>query len=115
MERTVNKVELNGYLGNDPVLFTIAGGYKKANISIATRESYKNKDGEWVNNSSWHNVVFWNKQAEQAVNELKKGMRISLEGKISYRRFTGKDGLEKFFTEIIAAGYKIIPLEEKVQ
>jgi single-strand DNA-binding protein len=113
MERTVNKVELNGFLGTDPVIFNTGNGGKVARLRIATTESYKTREGDWVNNTSWHNVVMFGKQAEAADKDLKKSMRIALTGRLVYRRYTDKDGNEKFVTEISSNNFEIVKLDEK--
>ncbi len=113
MEKTVNKVELNGYLGMDPSVFQVSKNAKKAILRIATNESFKNKNGEWEQRTSWHNVVLWGKHAEYADSELRKGMRVYVSGRLSYRKYTGKDGQERFVTEIIAAEVELISAESK--
>lgn len=114
MEKTVNKVELNGYLGADPTVFQLGkSNSKKAIVRMATNENFRNKNGDWEQRSSWHNVVLWGKLAEMADAELRKGMRISVTGRLSYRKYTGKDNLERFVTEIIASEAEIVKTEAK--
>jgi len=108
MERTVNKVELTGYLGADPVMFNPANGNSLARLRVATTESYKNKNGEWVNNTMWHNIVLWGKLAKEAVSELKKGNRISLIGRIVYNKYTDKEGADRYVTDIVVSSYKMV-------
>lgn len=107
MERTVNKVELTGHLGADPVMFNPSNGNTLARLRVATTESYKNKNGEWVNNTMWHNVVLWGKLAKDACNELKKGAKVSLTGRIVYNKYTDKEGKDRYVTDIVAATYQI--------
>jgi single-strand DNA-binding protein len=114
MEKTVNKVELNGYMGADPALFQIGkSNSKKAIVRMATNESFKNKNGDWEQRTSWHNVVLWGKLAEMADADLRKGMRVNITGRLSYRKYTGKDGQERFVTEIIATEVEIVKTEAK--
>ena len=100
--KTTNKVELNGYLGIDPEVNTLKNGNKVAHFTLATDESYKNKEGEWVKNTTWHRISLWNKEAEKAEANLKKGMRVMLTGKIVNREFIDKNGNKRAITEILA-------------
>jgi len=107
MEKTVNKVELNGFIGIEPEVKTLTNGSKLVRFRMATNESYKNKDGEWVTNTTWHNVVMWNKTAEKAEETLKKGTRITLEGKLISRQFTDKQGVKRTTFEILATTFEL--------
>jgi single-strand DNA-binding protein len=113
VNKTVNKVELNGYMGADPSVFQIGTNSKKAIVRMATNESFRNKAGDWEQRTSWHNVVMWGKLAEMADSDLRKGMRISVNGRLSYRKYTGKDGQERFVTEVIATEVEIVKAETK--
>jgi single-strand DNA-binding protein len=114
MEKTVNKVELNGHLGADPTIFQVGkNNSKKAIVRIATNENFRNKGGDWEQRTSWHNVVLWGKLAEMADADLRKGMRVNITGRLSYRKYTGKDGQERFVTEIIATEVEIVKAEAK--
>jgi single-strand DNA-binding protein len=95
----VNKVILIGNLGRDPEIMTFDNGVKKASFSLATTESYKNKDGQRVDQTEWHNIVLWRGLAEVAEKYLKKGGQIYLEGKIKTRSYE-QDGVKKYVTEI---------------
>lgn len=95
----VNKVILIGNLGRDPEIMTFDNGVKKVSFSLATSESYKNKEGQRVDQTEWHNVVLWRGLAEVAEKYLKKGDQIYLEGKIKTRSYE-QDGVKKYFTEI---------------
>ncbi|MGK0127855.1 MAG: single-strand DNA-binding protein, partial [Candidatus Azotimanducaceae bacterium] len=75
-----NKVQLIGNLGNNPEIITLESGKKLAKFSIATNESYKNAQGEKVQNTEWHNVVAWNATAEIVEKYLEKGKEIAIEG-----------------------------------
>lgn len=88
---STNKVQLVGYAGAAPELVDLKNkGYKKAVVSLATRESYK-KDGEWVNITTWHKVVAWNQMATRICSMVQKGSRISITGRVNYRQVeTGK-------------------------
>ena len=98
----VNKSILIGFLGKDPEVKTFQDGSKVANFSMATTESYKNKNGEKVDQTEWHNIVMWRGLAEIAEKWLKKGSQVYIEGKIATRSWEDKDGNKKYTTEIIA-------------
>ncbi len=95
----INKVILIGNLGRDPEVMTFDNGVKKASFSMATTESYKNRDGNRVDQTEWHNIVLWRGLAEVAEKYLKKGNMIYLEGKIKTRSYE-QDGVKKYVTEI---------------
>lgn len=101
MARGVNKVILVGNLGKDPEVQTF-DTYKKASFSLATTESSRDRDGNDVQHTEWHNIVMWRGLAEIAEQYLRKGSQVYVEGKIRTRSFDGKDGLKKFITEIQA-------------
>ena len=90
-----NKVQLIGHLGADVELKTLDNGNSVARISVATNEYYKNKAGEKVTDTTWHNVVAWGKTAELANQLLKKGSEVALEGKLSNRSYEDKTGVKK--------------------
>ena len=96
-----NKVQLIGNLGADPEMKTMENGNKLAKMSIATNESYTNKNGERVTDTEWHNVVAWGKTAELAEKLLKKGSEILIEGKLTHRDYTGADNVKRYFTEVV--------------
>ncbi len=96
-----NKVQLIGNLGNNPEIITLESGKKLAKFSIATNESYKNAQGEKVQNTEWHNVVAWNNTAEIVEKYLEKGKEIAIEGKLTSRSYDDKDGNKRYITEIV--------------
>ena len=96
-----NKVTLIGNLGKDPEIKEFEGGRKLAKFSLATTENYKNETGDRISETSWHNVLAWNGLATIAERYLKKGNEVAVEGRISYRDWEDKDGVKKYFTEII--------------
>jgi single-strand DNA-binding protein len=96
-----NKVQLIGNLGNNPEIITLESGKKLAKFSIATNESYKNAQGEKVQNTEWHNVVAWNATAEIVEKYLEKGKEIAIEGKLTSRSYDDKDGNKRYITEIV--------------
>ncbi|MBT9506361.1 single-stranded DNA-binding protein [Rhodoferax sp.] len=99
---SVNKVILVGNLGRDPEVRYLPSGDPVANITIATSSKYKSKTGEMVEETEWHRVTFFGKLAEIAGQYLKKGRPVYVEGRIKTRKYTDKDGVEKYATDIIA-------------
>lgn len=97
----VNKVILVGNLGKDPEVRYLDNGVAVANFSLATTENYKNKQGERVSQTEWHNIVLWRGLAEVAEKYLKKGSSIYIEGKIKNRKWEDKDGNTRYNTEIL--------------
>jgi len=97
---SVNKAILVGRVGKDPDIKTV-GSDQVANFSIATSEKYKNKQGEQVENTEWHNIVMWRKLAELAGKYVHKGDMLYIEGKIVTRNYD-KDGQKHYTTEIVA-------------
>ena len=98
----VNKVILLGNLGKDPEVRHLDSGVTVANFSLATTESYTNKQGERVNQTEWHNIVLWRGLADIADKYLKKGNSVYIEGKISNRKWEDKEGNTRYTTDIIA-------------
>jgi single-strand DNA-binding protein len=96
-----NKVQLIGNLGNDPEIVTLDSGKKLAKFSIATNESYKNKEGERVTDTQWHNVVAWGKTADIVEAYVTKGKEIAIEGKLTSRSYDDKDGQKRYITEVV--------------
>lgn len=108
----INKVTLIGNLGQDPEVRTLENGSKVARFSLATNENYKDKNGEWQSSTEWHNVVVWRDMAERAEKHLSRGMSVYVEGKISYRKYTDKDGVERTSTDITAMVIKSLEKKE---
>jgi len=98
----VNKVILIGNLGKDPEIRHLDNGIAVANFSLATTESYTNKQGERVNQTEWHNVVLWRGLADVAEKYLKKGNSVYIEGKINTKKWEDKEGVTRYSTDIIA-------------
>ncbi len=103
MARGVNKVILVGNCGKDPETRYMPSGGAVTNVSIATSESWKDKQsGETKERTEWHNVVFFNRLGEIAGEYLKKGSQVYIEGSLRTEKYTGKDGTEKYSTKIVA-------------
>jgi single-strand DNA-binding protein len=101
MSNLRNSVQLIGNLGLNPEIINLAGGKKLAKMSIATNETYKNSKGETVKETQWHNVTAWSKQAKIIEKYLLKGNEVCIEGKLSNRSYTDKEGVKRYTTEII--------------
>lgn len=97
----VNKVTLIGNLGKDPEVRHLENGNAVANFSLATSEVYKNKQGEKVTATEWHNIVLWTPLAELAEKFLKKGRQVYIEGKITNRTYQDKENVTRYVTEIV--------------
>lgn len=98
-----NKVQLIGNLGNDPEIINLESGKQLAKFSIATNESYKNQSGERIVDTQWHNVVAWGHTAALAEKYLIKGKEIAIEGKLTTRSWADKDGIKRYFTEVVCS------------
>lgn len=101
----MNKVILVGYVGKEPVIRYTKLGVPIANISLATNEFYKDKNGEKQQATEWHKVIAFNKSAEVIKKHVKKGSQISVTGKIRTRKYTDKEGIEKSITEIVMQSF----------
>jgi single-strand DNA-binding protein len=98
----VNKVILIGNLGKDPEVRYLDNGVAVANLSLATSENYKNKQGERVTQTEWHDVVLWRGLAEVAEKYLKKGSSVYVEGKLRTNKWVDKDEITRYKTEVLA-------------
>ncbi|HEX8023597.1 single-stranded DNA-binding protein [Mucilaginibacter sp.] len=96
-----NSVRLVGNLGMDPEVKVFDSSKKMVRLSIATNESYKNDKGEKITDTQWHNLVFWGPQAKLAEDLLKKGDEVAVEGKLSNRNYTDKDGVKRYISEVV--------------
>ena len=105
---SVNKVILVGRLGRDPETRYTGGGQAVANFSIATDETYKDRNGEKQKRTEWHKIVVWGKQAEIAQQYLKKGSLLFLEGRIQSREWQDKEGQKRTSFEIVATNFRML-------
>lgn len=100
MARGVNKVILIGNLGQDPELRYTGSGTAVCNMRLATNESYKDRDGQLVEKTEWHNVVAWARLAEICGEYLKKGAQVYFEGSLQTRSWEDRDGNTRYTTEV---------------
>ncbi|MCB1984352.1 MAG: single-stranded DNA-binding protein [Burkholderiales bacterium] len=105
---SVNKVILIGNLGKDPETRYMSSGDAVTNITLATTEVWKDKNGEKQEKTEWHRVTFYRKLAEIAGEYLKKGRSVYIEGKLETRKWTDKNGMDRYTTEIIATDMKML-------
>jgi single-strand DNA-binding protein len=106
-----NRVQLIGNLGNAPEVKDLDNGNKVARFAVATNDSYTNKKGERVDDTQWHNVVIWGKLAGIAQKYLAKGSQVVIDGKLTTRNYTDKEGVKKYFTEIVA--HELLMIDKK--
>ena len=107
MASSLNKVMLIGNLGADPIIRQTQDGKRLAQLSLATSETWKDKNtGEKKEKTEWHRIVIFNDGLAGVVeNYLKKGSKVYIEGQLQSRKYTDKDGVEKYTTEIVLANY----------
>lgn len=105
---SINKVILIGNLGRDPETRYLPNGDAVTNVSIATTETWKDKNGEKQEKTEWHRVTFYRRLAEIAGEYLKKGSQIYVEGRIEYRKWQDKDGQDRYSTDIVATEMKML-------
>lgn len=99
---SVNKAIIIGNLGQDPDLRYTQGGTAVANLSVATNEKWKDSNGQMQERTEWHRVVVFGATAENCSKYLSKGRQVYVEGRIQTKKYTDKQGVEKYSTEIIA-------------
>lgn len=104
----LNKASIIGNLGNDPDMRYTQSDTAVCNISVATTERWKNKDGERVEETEWHRVVAFGKLAEIMGEYLRKGSQVYIEGKIKTEKYTDKEGIERYSTKIYANEMKML-------
>lgn len=100
--RSLNKVQLIGRLGKDPEIQRFDENVMVAKFPLATSEAYKDKNGNLVENTDWHNVVAWRGLGQISEKFLKKGSQVYIEGKLKTRSWDDKDGNKRYTTEIVA-------------
>lgn len=117
MAGSINKVVLVGNLGRDPEVRHTNAGAKIVHLSVATSDSWKDKNGERQEKTEWHRVVVFNSNlADFAERFLKKGSKVYVEGALQTRKYTDASGVEKFSTEIVLGAYRgeLVSLDAKL-
>jgi single-strand DNA-binding protein len=110
-----NKVNLIGRLGAKPEIQNLNGGFQLVKLAVATNERYKDKAGEWKDNTQWHNVNAWGKTAERLVKMADKGVEIALEGKLVNRQYETKSGEKRYVTEVEMSDFMILTPSNKTK
>jgi single-strand DNA-binding protein len=105
---SVNKAILVGYVGNDPEVRYIESKTPVCNFRLATSEVYKNRNGERITSTEWHNIVLWRGLAEVAEKYVRKGTQLYIEGRIRTRSWDDKDGNKRYTTEIIGDNMQLL-------
>ncbi len=105
---SVNKVILLGNLGKDPDLRYTPSGKAVATFSLATSERWTSQDGQKQENTTWHNIVAWGKQAETIKEYLTKGRQVYLEGRIANRSYEDKEGNKKYISEVVVQNFSFV-------
>jgi len=108
---SLNSVHLIGNIGQDPEIINFDNGHKLAKVSLATSRTYKNAQGEKIQDTDWHNVIFWNKAAELVEKYLKQGSKIAVVGEIKYSSYETKEGEKRYRTDI--HGRNLVFLDKK--
>ncbi len=110
----MNSVKLIGNVGNTPNIRNFETS-KLASFSLATKQTYENKDNEEVNNTQWHNIVAWGKMAEACEKIIEKGKFVAIEGRIQTRHYTNKENQKLYITEIIVTKVDEVKSEKKAK
>lgn len=105
---SVNKVTLLGNVGKDPEIRYAPSGSAVCSVSIATTRKWKDKSGERKEETDWHRVVFYERLAEIAGEYLKKGSPVYIEGRLKYGKYTDKDGVERYTTDIVVSEMQLL-------
>lgn len=108
-----NSVRLIGHLGEDPQVKKLQSGSTLANFYIATNEVYKNNKGEKMEQTNWHRLVAWGKQAEIAGNVLKKGVEVAIDGRLSQRSYEDKNGIKQYITEVVVNNFLMMDRKQQ--
>lgn len=108
----VNKVILIGFLGQDPEIRDLENNTLVAKLNVATSDGYKDKNGDWQSQTEWHTVVAWRYLAEKAEQQLKKGSKVYIMGKLTTRKWQDKEGNTRYTTEVLAKELKSLDKRE---
>jgi single-strand DNA-binding protein len=110
MAFSLNKIMLIGNLGKDCETRFTTNNTAVTSFTLATTYSYKSKEGSWINETTWHNIIAWS-LSDYMKEGLKKGKKFYVEGRLSKREYTDKEGIKRYMTEVVAE--RLIPLESK--
>lgn len=101
-----NKIQLLGNLGKDPQTGQTSSGKSFTRGSIATTRSYKNPEGKWIDETQWHQFVLWGPPAERFAKSCKKGNKLFLEGRMTYRSYEAQDGSKRYVSEVLVNSFE---------
>lgn len=104
----VNKITLIGHLGADPEMRRLPSGAAVAKLRVATAERYKDKGGQWREETEWHDVTLWRGMAERAERQLRRGMLVYVEGKLSHKVYEDRHGTKHKRAEVVAAALRVL-------
>ena len=108
MSGSLNKVSIIGNLGKDPEIRTTPSGKKVANFSVCTSDRWTDKEGKKQESAQWHRLVAWGPVAEIIEKYVRKGSQAYFEGKLDYRKYKGKDDIERYSTEIVVSEMQML-------
>ena len=103
-----NTIQLIGHLGNDPEVKKLQNGKTLAKLSLATSEVYRNKNGEKVQQTHWHQCIAWGKRAEIIEQLLKKGKNVLVRGKLVYNNYKDRDGVMRYYSQIVVKNFVLL-------
>ena len=101
MSRSLNQVQLIGFVGQDPELKYTSSGIAVATFSMATNEAWEDQDGNAKEKTEWHNIVAWRKLAEVIGEYIKKGSKVYIQGKLTHRSYDDKNDIKRYTTEVV--------------
>ena len=113
MKNLRNTVTLIGHLGNAPEFKELDNGTTLAKFSLATDESYKNKNGDKIESTQWHNLIVWGSLAKTANTYLKKGSYLMIEGRITTETWDNKEGIKQYRTQIVVNEFIMLDSKQK--
>ncbi len=112
---SLNKVMLIGNVGKDPEIRHLENDSVVASIALATTERYKDKNGEWQEQTEWHNIVCWRALAERVEKYVKKGSQLFVEGRIKTNNWVDKEGQKRYSVEILADSIQLLGKRQETQ
>lgn len=103
-----NSVQLMGNLGKDPEVREVKGGRKVARFSMATNDRWKDAAGNWQDDVQWHPIVAWGKLADRVAEQLQKGTRVTVAGRLVHRSYETKEGQKRYVTEVVMTDFQLV-------
>lgn len=103
-----NKVQLVGHIGQDPELKQVGSGQQLLRLSVATNERFRTGEGEWKDDTQWHPVVAWGKQAERLAKLVRKGTGLVIEGRLVHRAYETKEGEKRYTSEVVLSDFHLL-------